>query len=78
MATDNGLEQMDSLPGMQELEPSPVEDTPIDAEKDSYFPPPQAPRHSTTLLGLNDRSITWWCMVLSPSSLSGRADVDGQ
>ena len=54
---------------MQELEPSPIDDSPINISKSEYFPPPARagdayPRSATTL-GIHNHSLTWWC----PSTL---------
>jgi hypothetical protein len=48
---------------IQELEPSPIEDTPKDSAGNSYFPPasPQ-PRTSTSFLGLGDHGPVFYCM----------------
>ena len=66
---------------MQELEPSPVEDDPPAAEKDSYFPPRDpSPTSSTasrsSFLGLSGHSITWWRASYSSSSITIRARAD--
>lgn len=47
--------------GMQELEPSPVEDTPLET-KDSYFPDSgsQSPPQSSSRLGLSQHSPVWY------------------
>ena len=52
---------------MQELEPSPVEDTPAGTEKVEYFPAqdaaPSRPQltSSSSSLGLSGHNISWWC-----------------
>ncbi|KAF2843290.1 hypothetical protein M501DRAFT_994171 [Patellaria atrata CBS 101060] len=45
--------------GLQELEPSPVEDTPLEAEKDSYFPSPPSPSPSPKQPTLLSRATTF-------------------
>ncbi|MCJ1289515.1 hypothetical protein MMC34_001048 [Xylographa carneopallida] len=51
---------------MQELDPSPIEDSPLIIEKDSYFPlhspsSPAPPARSSSL-GLSGHSLTWWLL----------------
>ncbi|MCJ1476992.1 hypothetical protein MMC13_005663 [Lambiella insularis] len=51
---------------MQELEPSPVEETPAENEKDSYFPPRDStslpPTARSSSLGLSGHSLAWWLL----------------
>ncbi|MCJ1316919.1 hypothetical protein MMC15_002240 [Xylographa vitiligo] len=51
---------------MQELDPSPIEESPVVNEKDSYFPlhspsSPPPPAHPSSL-GLSGHSLTWWLL----------------
>lgn len=66
-------ESKETLLSLQELEPSPVDEDPIDIEKGDYFdterpsPPPLA-RSST--LGLSGHSTVYWCTSHPPSPRS--------
>jgi len=64
-------ESKETLLSLQELEPSPVDDTPIDVEKGSYFDrsrpnarPPLLVRSST--LGLSGHGVVYWRTFPSP------------
>lgn len=47
---------------LKELDPSPVEETPVDVSEESYFPRPKSPAYSTNFLGLGDHGPTYYCM----------------
>jgi hypothetical protein len=69
--------------GLMEVDPSPVEETPIEYKEKSYFPDqtqgeswgPGAGgvnRTGTLGLGLGDHGVVWWCKSTSPYNASYR------
>ncbi|KAI9873846.1 MAG: hypothetical protein M1830_010538 [Pleopsidium flavum] len=68
-------ESRETLLSLQELEPSPVDEDPIDIEKGDYFdtdhsspPPPPPPLARSTTLGLSGHSTVYWLTRLQKYS----------
>lgn len=68
-------ESKETLLSLQELDPSPVDDTPVDLEKGSYFDrsrPDARPRllARSSTLGLSGHSTVYWRTFPSPPPTS--------
>lgn len=68
MANDREAEtSRDDMTSMHEIDPSPVDESPVDVEKAEYFPqdnsappPPPLTRSSSSILGLSGHNTVWW------------------
>ena len=67
---------------LQELDPSPVDESPVDVEKGEYFPrqnDPTSPPARTSSLGLSGHSAIWWRMkCLDPIKRTAKLMLDSQ
>ena len=67
MVKDREVEDSgDDMTSMHEIDPSPVDESPVDVEKADYFPqdnsapPPPPLTRSPSSLGLSGHNTVWW------------------